>query len=97
VDDTKREVTTMEGLKCPKCDGNRLEKYGRTKAGHQKLRCLETTCGRQFVVGSSHLIAPETKALVERLLLAKIPPPHIKKAVPGISLRWIYELRRRMQ
>jgi transposase-like protein len=86
----------MEGLKCPECGGERLEKYGRTSAGRQKLRCLDADCRRQFVVGSTRMIHPQTRALVERSIKAKIPPPQIKEVVSGISLRWIYELRRRM-
>lgn len=85
----------MADIRCPKCGGFGLGKYGKTPASLQKYRCLKSGCGRQFVAGSDHLIDPEKKKIVIALLAQGTPPKKIEKAVPGISLRWIYELRRR--
>ncbi len=84
-------------VKCPDCDSVRLSRYGKTHAGLQKYRCLELGCRRQFVAGSDHAVDPETRARVEKLLAAGVKPPQIAQAETGISLRWIYELRRKMR
>ena len=85
-------------VRCPKCGGWLFEKYGKTKAGMQKLRCLEPTCRRQFVPGSDHLIDPEKKKSIEALLASGTPPEAIKTAFPkDVSLRWLYELRRKLK
>lgn len=81
-------------LACPKCQGTSLLKWGTGAAGRQKYRCA--MCGRQFVAGSDHLLDPEKKAVVMRLLEADVEPTKIREAIPDISLRWLYELRRRM-
>ena len=85
----------MEGVICPDCKGTKLSKYGKTPAGLQKYRCLNQECCRQFVFGSDHLIDAEKKKMVIALLAEGTPPKKIEKAIPGISLRWIYEFRRR--
>jgi len=85
----------MEDVSCPDCKGTRLQRYGKTAAGLPKYRCLGPDCGRQFVAGSHHLIDPEKKKIVMALIEQDTPPRKIEKAVQGISLRWIYELRRR--
>lgn len=84
----------MNDLNCPGCKGSNLVKYGTGGAGRQKYRCRG--CGRQFVAGSDHLLDPATKTLVMNMLSAGIEPLKIKATVPGISLRWIYELRNRV-
>lgn len=84
-----------EGIRCPKCGSSRLARYGMTPAGKQKYRCLE--CRRQFVTGTDHLLGPEKKTVVMRLLEADVEPTKIREAIPDISLRWIYELRRRLK
>jgi len=89
----------MADTSCPDCGGGKLARYGKTTANLQKYRCLDeygTGCSRQFVAGSNHLISASTRETVLRLLAENIPPGVIKKAIPGISLRWIYELRRRI-
>ena len=73
------------------------EKYGKTSTGRQKYKCLDPGCRRQFVYGSTHLVDAETKRFVINFLAQGIAPTKIRKAVPGISLRWIYELGRRMK
>ena len=88
----------MEGVNCPSCGGTKLARYGKTAAGLQKYRCLDGSgigCRRQFVAGSDHLIDPDKKKIILALLAQDTPPKKIKAAVPGISLRWIYELKRR--
>ena len=96
----------MADVICPDCRGTGLEKYGKTKAGLQKYRCLNQDCRRQFVNGSEHRVDEKTKALVKQLLAAGTDPRVINQALrgadedeskPPISLRWIYELRRRMK
>lgn len=85
-------------IRCPSCGGTKLGKYGRTKAGRQKFRCLNHCCRRQFVSGSDHFIDRGTKAIAESLLLEGISPARVAKALDGkISARWIYELARRMK
>lgn len=86
----------MADVSCPACKGNQLEKYGKTKAGLQKYRCLNPRCRRQFVAGSAHRIDPEIKTMVEGLLRGGTHPRVIAQAVPNISLRWIYDLRKRI-
>lgn len=86
----------MEGIRCPDCKSDQIGKYGKTKAGLQKWRCLVPSCRRQFVAGSDHQVSPETKAVVMGLLRQKVHPKKIHGAVEGISLRWIYQLRRRI-
>ena len=82
---------------CPDCQGTKLERYGKTRAGLQKYRCLASGCRRQFVAGSNHLIDPEVKAAIMKLLEAKASPAQVKAAWPDISLRWIYSLRRKLR
>ena len=81
---------------CPSCGGDRLEKYGKTKAGLQKYRCLNSECRRQFVAGSAHRVKSETRETVIGLLKQDVAPTVISKSVSGISLRRIRELRRKL-
>ncbi|MDR3568529.1 MAG: hypothetical protein P4L43_10925 [Syntrophobacteraceae bacterium] len=37
-------------LKCPRCDSEALYRYGKTRHGKQRFRCL--MCGRQFGDGT---------------------------------------------
>jgi len=84
----------VEGVSCPDCKGTRLSRYGKTAAGLQKYQCL--TCRRLFVAGSDHLIDPEQKKIIMSLLEQDTLPKIIRKAFPRISLRWLYELRKRI-
>ncbi len=81
-------------LACPKCHSTSLLKWGLGASGRQKYRCA--LCRRQFVAGSDHFLEPETKAIVTRLLLAGVAPKQVKEAVPNISLRWIYYLKKQV-
>jgi len=82
---------------CPECSGTRLARYGKTLAGKQKYKCGDPKCRHQFVADSDHLIDPTVKDRVIKLLSANVHPTQIAEAETGISLRWIYELRRRMK
>jgi len=87
----------MVDIRCPECGGTGLARYGKTPAGKQKYKCGDPKCRHQFVAGSDHLIDPTVKDRVIKLLSANVRPKQIAKAEEGISLRWIYELRRRMK
>ena len=80
---------------CPDCGSARLEKYGKTPAGLQKYRCQLPHCRRQFTPGSDHLIDAYKKNIVLKLLEQQMPAAKIIKVVAGVSLRWVYELKRR--
>jgi transposase-like protein len=85
---------------CPACGSFKLAKNGKTPAGLQKFRCLDGRnigCHRQFVAGSDHAVNPVIRSIVVKLLAGKVKPGTIHKAVPGISPRWIYELKRRIR
>lgn len=84
---------------CPHC-GARVQKYGKTPGGVQRYRCLNEQCRRQFVPGAGHLVSPEIKAMVLRMIAADVHPKKIYSAIneageEKISLRWIYILRRK--
>jgi transposase-like protein len=81
--------------------------YGKTAAGRQKYLCRSLSrktadgrpfeCRRQFVAGSEHRIDPAKKQIARDLLAQGVSPKKIKAAVPEISVRWLYELRKRSQ
>jgi transposase-like protein len=97
--------STTDQVTCPDCGSARVQKYGKNGAGAQRYRCLQEDCRRQFVPGSDHLIDPEIKALVLRMINAEVHPRKIYIAVnpdgedkeEKISLRWIYKLMRRIK
>ena len=85
---------------CPACGSSRLAKNGRTTAGLQRFKCLDGLdkgCHRQFVTGSDHTVNPGIKSIVMKLLAEKVKSGTIHRSVPGISLRWICELKRRIR
>ena len=88
-------MNVSEHVRCPDCRGDRLIKYGKTKRGLQKYRCLDVKCRRQFVAGSEHTLDPLTKEAAMKLIKSRVPPGTIAQALPDISLRWINELKRR--
>lgn len=62
-------------------------KNGRIHNGKPKWKCK--SCGRQFVERSEQrLIAAETKALVDSLLLERISLAGIVRST-GVSARWL--------
>lgn len=82
----------MSKIKCIECGDERLQKYGKTKAGRQKYRCLNPECRHQFVGESIHRINPEKKRMAVSLLTDNVSPAAISRAT-GISIRWLNELR----
>jgi predicted RNA-binding Zn-ribbon protein involved in translation (DUF1610 family) len=49
--ETDLSDTSNAGVACPSCGSDAFYRYGRTRNGKQRFRCL--LCGRQFVMGSS--------------------------------------------
>ena len=57
---------------CPSCDSNQIVKNGKIYNGKQNYKCRD--CGRQFVKNPENkIIAQDTKDLIDKLLLEKIP------------------------
>lgn len=84
------------GHRCPECGEGRVWKYGKTPNGRQRYRCH--VCRRQFVADSDHRVDSDAHDIVASLLSQGVAPPKIARALTGrISLRWIYELRKRMK
>ena len=76
-------------MKCPRCDSANVIKNGSIHSGKQKYECKD--CGRQFVeTPTKKTIGPETWALVDKLLLEKIPIAGISR-VTGISEPWLQQ------
>jgi predicted Zn finger-like uncharacterized protein len=74
-------------MKCPNCQSDFFIKNGKTYYGKQRFKCK--TCSRQFIENSPYKqISPETKALIERLILEKISLAGIARAT-GVSIRWL--------
>ena len=72
---------------CPNCGSTECVKNGSIHNGKQKYRCK--VCGRQFVNDPQNVpISSETKALIDKLLLEKIPLAGIVR-VTGVSERWL--------
>ena len=44
------EVAVIRDAKCPSCNADALYRYGRTKTGGQRFKCL--MCGTQFTPGA---------------------------------------------
>lgn len=73
--------------RCPRCQSESVIKNGRILSGKPKFACK--ACGRQFVADSQQrLIPPETKALVDKLLLERVSLAGIVR-VTGVSARWL--------
>ena len=72
---------------CPKCKSEKVVKNGHIHNGKQRYLCQG--CGRQFVDGATNKVIPdETWALVDRLLLEKLPLAGIAR-VTDISETWL--------
>ena len=72
---------------CPACDSDKIVKNGSTHHKKQKYLCKD--CGRQFVEDSQKkYISLETKKLINRLLLEKIPLAGIARSLE-ISYSWL--------
>ncbi len=74
---------------CPRCHSHHTVKNGRIHNKKPKFQCQD--CQRQFVENSTKkVIDPETKELIDRLLLEKIPLAGIARAVQ-VSSTWLQE------
>jgi transposase-like protein len=72
---------------CPACYSTQVVKNGKIHNGKQNFKCRE--CGRQFVQDPQNkIIDPATKALIDKLLLEKIPLTGIARVV-GVSEPWL--------
>jgi transposase-like protein len=72
---------------CPRCQSRTIIKNGYIHTGKPKFACKQ--CGRQFVdQPSKQPSSAETKALVDKLLLERLPLRGIVR-VTGVSLRWL--------
>ena len=73
---------------CPECASENIVKNGVKENGKQNHPCL--ICKRQFVENPSdhYRISEETRSLVDRLLLEKIPLAGIARAAQ-VSERWL--------
>jgi transposase-like protein len=77
----------MSPLTCPSCDSSEVVKNGRIHNGKQNHKCR--ACGRQFVEDPQQKrIDPATKALIDKLLLEKIPLAGIAR-VCDVSESWL--------
>lgn len=72
---------------CPNCDSESVVKNGFIHNGKQNHLCKD--CGRQFVEDPQNkVISDETKALIDKLLLEKIPLAGIAR-VTDVSEVWL--------
>ena len=74
-------------MNCPQCGGTDIIKNGSNGVGRSKFLCK--ACGRQFVEDPKNgSIAQETKELIDKLLLERIPLAGIARVI-GVSERWL--------
>ncbi|WP_420804776.1 IS1 family transposase [Nitrosococcus halophilus] len=74
-------------MNCPRCGGTHIVKNGSNGVGTPKFLCK--VCGRQFVEDPKNCsITQETKELIDKLLLERIPLAGIVR-VTGVSERWL--------
>lgn len=79
----------MSTLTCPSCGSQKVVKNGRIHNGKQNQKCRG--CGRQFVEDPQQKrIDQPTKALIDKLLLEKIPLAGIAR-VCDVSESWLQE------
>ena len=72
---------------CPRCQSSKYMKNGHIHNSKQHHHCQD--CGRQFVTGlEPSLIAHDTRALIERLLVERISWRGTCRAV-GVGLTWL--------
>jgi transposase-like protein len=72
---------------CPACNSAYTVKNGKIHNGKQNFKYRE--CGRQFVQDPQNkIIDHETKTLIDKLLLEKIPLAGIARVV-GVSEPWL--------
>lgn len=74
-------------LSCPSCGSDHVVKNGRIHNGKQNHKCR--ACGRQFVQNPTQKrISQETKDLIDKLLLEKLPLAGIAR-VADVSEPWL--------
>ena len=74
---------------CPNCESKDVVKNGFIHNGNQNHKCK--ACGRQFVEAPRQkLISQETKALIDKLLLEKIPLAGMAR-VCDVSETWLQD------
>lgn len=74
-------------MQCPSCGSKYTVKNGKIHNGKQNHKCRE--CNRQFAENREKKeITQETKTLIDRLLLEKIPLAGIARAV-DVSEGWL--------
>lgn len=74
-------------ISCPRCDSSHVVKNGFIHNGNQNFKCKQ--CARQFVLNPKNkLISQETKELIDKLLLEKLPLAGIAR-VTAVSERWL--------
>ena len=74
---------------CPNCESKDVVKNGFIHNGNQNHKCK--ACGRQFVEAPRQkIISEETKALIDKLLLEKIPLAGIAR-VCEVSETWLQD------
>jgi IS1 family transposase/transposase-like protein len=67
-------------LICPSCGSDDVMKNGTTRRGKQNYKCRD--CGRQFVENPQwKQIDPDSKAIIDRLLLERVPLAGIARVV----------------
>ncbi len=72
---------------CPTCHSDAAVKNGRTRHGKQNYKCRD--CGRQFVLDPQwRAVCEEHRAIIDRLLLEKIPLAAIARAMQ-VSEQWL--------
>lgn len=72
---------------CPECNGTTIVRNGKIHNGKQRYLCR--SCGRQFIENPTvKRIPSETWALVDKLLLERVPMAGIAR-VTGISDVWV--------
>jgi transposase-like protein len=73
---------------CPRCTSTRTVKNGCIHNGKQNHKCKN--CGGQFVQNpQNRVISQETKELINKLLLGKLPLAGIAR-VAGVSEPWLH-------
>lgn len=78
---------TAKKPSCPSCVSERIIKNGCIHNGKQNHKCKD--CGRQFVENPQNkIISQETKGLIDKLLLEKLPLAGIAR-VAEVSEPWL--------
>ena len=76
-------------ITCPSCHSTHIVKNGKIHNGKQNHRCND--CSRQFVLDPQNkTISDETKVLIDKLLLEKIPLAGIARVL-GVSELWLQQ------